>query len=116
MRKRPSAAVSSTDRHDAVHLANVASACKKKRQKNSTTSVAIPVLSLVILLAGVLLLWFNGTAITVHSLSEEDELAVFLDWFRAAGGNVSDKIAVQTFPGMGRGGSTDVLLVVPTRV
>ncbi|KAF1790330.1 hypothetical protein GQ600_7712 [Phytophthora cactorum] len=56
-------------------------------------------------------------------LSEDEKVSVFLGWFRAAGGNVSNKIAIETFPGMGRGvvalqavKENDELLFVPKSV
>lgn len=101
------AAVSSIDKQGAVQLKKFASIDKKKRSKPSRSSVSIPVLSLFILLAGVLLLrtsWFNASDVKTELLSEDRKVAAFMDWFRAAGGNVSDKIAIQTFSEMGRGG------------
>ncbi|KAG7383361.1 hypothetical protein PHYPSEUDO_003741 [Phytophthora pseudosyringae] len=132
MRKRPSASgsaaasVSSIDQHDAVQLKKHASIGKKKRSERGRSSVSIPVWNLFILLAGVLLLrssWFNGADVAIDSVSEEENVAVFMDWFRAAGGNVSGKIAIETFAEMGRGvvaldsvQENDELLFVPTNV
>ncbi|KAK1944515.1 hypothetical protein P3T76_004427 [Phytophthora citrophthora] len=107
MRRRPSAqsAVSSID--DATSLKENISAGKRKRLRGSSrSSVFIPVLSLFILLTGVLLLRFSSFSSAGDGtyLSEKEKVAVFMDWFRSAGGSVSDKIAIETFPEMGRGG------------
>ncbi|POM79628.1 Hypothetical protein PHPALM_2651 [Phytophthora palmivora] len=105
MHKRPisansNAAVASIDQQDAFQFKKFIG--KKKR---SHSSVSIPVLSVLVVLAGILLLrssLFNKPGIDLSPLSEEEKVAVFMEWFRAGGGNVSDKIAIETFPGMGR--------------
>ncbi|KAG1688442.1 hypothetical protein DVH05_003647 [Phytophthora capsici] len=122
MRRRPSAqsAVSSVD--DATPLKRTAFVTKKKRLRSNRSSVFIPVLSLFILLTGVLLLrfsWFSSAGNDTSS-SEKEKVAVFMDWFHSAGGTVSDKIAIEVFPEMGRGivalqavKESDELLFVP---
>ncbi|KAL3660568.1 hypothetical protein V7S43_014323 [Phytophthora oleae] len=121
MRKRPSAqsAVSSID--DTSQLKRNAFTGKTKRSRSSRSSVSIPVLSLFILLTGVLLLWFKSAGNAL--LSEKEQVAAFMDWFNTAGGSISDKIAIKTFPGMGRGivalqsvKENDELLFVPKSI
>ncbi|KAG3152176.1 hypothetical protein PC128_g22835 [Phytophthora cactorum] len=124
MRKQQSTnntAVAAIDQHGPVQLNTKASIGKKKK-----TSVSIPALSLFIVMAGVLMMritWFNGSNLITDQLSEDEKVSVFLGWFRAAGGNVSNKIAIETFPGMGRGvvalqavKENDELLFVPKSV
>ncbi|KAG6590840.1 Histone-lysine N-methyltransferase setd3 [Phytophthora cinnamomi] len=127
MRKRSSAAaaaaVASIDQKDATQLKGSARIGRKKEKRplRSVSRANAVFWGLVTLLAGVLLLrspMFKG-----FPLTEEEKVAKFVDWFLAAGGNVSNKIAIQTFPGMGRGvvalqdvEESDELLFVPTSV
>ncbi|KAL4172418.1 hypothetical protein KRP22_007582 [Phytophthora ramorum] len=111
MRKRPSstaanASVAAIDKKDAAQLKKNALIDKKMLSKTGKSSVLLSISSLLILLAGLLLLrspLFNASNIVVHSLSEEEKVAEFVDWFQAAGGTVSEKISIETFPEMGRG-------------
>ncbi|KAE9101480.1 hypothetical protein PF010_g14439 [Phytophthora fragariae] len=114
------AAVSSTDHEDAAHLKKNASIGKRKRSVRSFSRANAVFWGLVMLLVGVLLRCFP---MFNSPLTEEQKVAVFMDWFRAAGGNVSSKIAIQTFPGMGRGvvalqsvEENDELLFVPKSI
>ncbi|GMF41374.1 unnamed protein product [Phytophthora fragariaefolia] len=105
MRRHPSTAVSSIDQQDANQRKRKTEFIVKKRSKSNVSRASVAFWGLVAVLTGVLLLCFPGTS----PLAEEDEVAAFMNWFRAAGGNVSSKIAIQTFTGMGRGAFSPII-------
>ncbi|GMF15662.1 unnamed protein product [Phytophthora lilii] len=106
MRKRPSTSGASVCSIQATpHIQN-ASVGQKKRLKSVNSSVFIAFWSVLVTVAAFLVFHssiFNGSGVAVGSVTEEQKVALFVDWFSAAGGNVSSKIVIATFPGMGRG-------------
>ncbi|KAF4046928.1 Rubisco LSMT substrate-binding [Phytophthora infestans] len=105
MRKRPNkynTAVTAVSHND-VAQPNKNTSSGQSKQANNTSSISI---FAFILIVGALLTQtsrFANLNAVPDQLSEQEKVAAFVNWFRAEGGNVSDKIAINKFPEMGRG-------------